>query len=139
MPFDSLTAQNVRLRCDPAAFPTLLTGLFRIARIIDAGLNAIRTSTVGTAQSLAHGASAQESLQAGSVAGATGAALEGAAAGVKALAPTVEKIAGVDVPVRASQRSKLAAVAENTAPGKALQKFDVQQTQPAAKKANRRV
>jgi tetratricopeptide (TPR) repeat protein len=106
-----------------------------MAKLIEAGLNAVRTGTVGTAQGLAHGESTGEALTSGAVAGGTGAVLETAAEGVKALSPTVKKIAGESVPVRASQESKLADVAETAAPTKSLQKFDVEQTQPGARRA----
>jgi hypothetical protein len=68
------------------------------------------------------------------VAGGTGAVLGAATEGVKALAPAVKEIAGESIPVRASQESGLANAAENVAPTKSLSKFDVNETQPAAKR-----
>ena len=72
-----------------------------IAKIIDIGLNSLRTGTVGTAQALGKGESLPEAAKSGAVAAGTGAVLEGATEGVKALAPTVKEIAGEAVPVRA--------------------------------------
>jgi len=59
------------------------------ARIINAGLNAVRTGTVGSVQAAAHGASPDEALTTGAVAGGTGLALEGASGLVKTVAPKV--------------------------------------------------
>lgn len=107
----------------------------KAVKLAHAAGNIARTSTVGTVQGLAHGESLPEAATSGAVAGGTGAALEGVAAGIKAIAPTVKEIAGELIPVRASQESGLASAAENVAPTKSLSKFDVTETQPAAKRA----
>jgi hypothetical protein len=106
-----------------------------IAKIIGHGLDAVRTGVVGTAQGLAHGESLPQAATSGAIAGATGAALGTATDGIRAIAPYVKEIAGESIPVRASQESGLANAAENVAPTKALSKFDVENTQPAAKRA----
>lgn len=106
-----------------------------IAKIIDAGLKAVRTGTVGTVQAAAHGATPGDSLTSGAVAGGTGMALEGVAGLVNKVAPTIKSIAGELIPVRASQASGWADAAENVAPSSKLQQFDVNRTQPAAKRA----
>jgi len=107
----------------------------KAVKLAHAAGNIARTSTVGTVQGLAHGESLGQAATSGAVAGGTGAALEGVTAGVKAIAPSVKEIAGELIPVRASQESGIANKLENVAPTKSLSKFDVQQTQPAVKKA----
>lgn len=106
----------------------------KAVKLAHAAGNIARTSAVGTVQGLAHGESLPEAATSGAMAGGTGAVLEGAGALVKKLAPEVKEIAGELIPVRASQESGLANVAENVAPTKALSKFDVNETQPAAKR-----
>ena len=106
-----------------------------IAGIINAGLNAVRTGTVGGTQAAVHGATPGEALTTGTVTGGTGLALEGAAGLVNKVAPTVKKVAGELIPVRASQTSGAANALENIAPTSKLQEFDVRKTQPAAKRA----
>jgi hypothetical protein len=105
------------------------------AKIIRTGLNSLRTAAVGGAQGLLHGQSAGEAAETGAVAGGTGAVLDTAIEGIKSLAPAVKEIAGEVIPVRGSQDSGVAKAAENAAPTKTLEKFDVEQTQPAAKRA----
>jgi hypothetical protein len=51
------------------------------------------------------------------------------------VAPRTTEIAGEAIPVRASQESGLANAAEKVAPSKPLSKFDIEQTQPAARRA----
>jgi hypothetical protein len=102
------------------------------AKIIRTGLNSL---TVGAAQGLAHGQSIGDAAKTGAVAGLAGGALETGAEGIKALAPAVKEIAGEEIPVRGSQDSGVARAAENAAPSKTLEKFDTEQTQPAAKRA----
>lgn len=106
-----------------------------VAKALRIGMNALRTGTVGTGQGLAHGETTGEAVRSGVFAGLTGAADETGVEGIKSLAPAVKKIAGEIIPTRASQESKLASAAENVAPSKTLQKFDVERTQPAAKRA----
>ncbi|HET9406033.1 MAG TPA: hypothetical protein VFO39_02235 [Candidatus Sulfotelmatobacter sp.] len=106
-----------------------------IARALGVGMNAIRTGTVGGIQGLAHGESLPEAATTGAVAGGTGAALETAVEGVKAITPTVKEIAGAKIPVRGSQDSRVAGIAEKGAPVGKLQQFDVENTQPASKEA----
>src|SRR5581483_2785137 len=107
----------------------------RLAKAVEIGMNVLRTGTVGGTQGLAHGESPGEAAATGAVAGGTGAAFELAAEGAKALAPTIKKIAGEAIPVRASQESKLASAAESVSREAPLQRFDVEQTQPAARRA----
>ena len=106
-----------------------------VAKLINSGMNAVRTGTVGTVQAAVHGASPDEALKTGAVAGGTGLALEGASGLVKAVAPATKEIAGESIPVRASQSSGLANAGENIAPSSKLQQFDVNRTQPGAKRA----
>src|SRR6266852_5353925 len=104
-------------------------------KLAHAAGNVARASTVGTVQGLAHGESLGQAATSGAVAGGTGAVLEGAVQGIKAVAPYVKEIAGVSIPVRASQESGLANKLENVAPTKSLSRFDVTETQPAARRA----
>jgi hypothetical protein len=104
-------------------------------KIIQAGLKALRIGSVGTAQGLAHGESLPDAAKAGAVSAGTGAVLEGASGLVSKFAPQVKRIAGEAIPVRASQSSGLADAAENIAPSSKLREFDVNKTQPAAKRA----
>jgi len=60
---------------------------------------------------------------------------EAVKAGVKGLRPTTATIAGERVPVRASQESGIASAAEKVSRTKPLQQFDIEQTQPAARRA----
>ncbi|MFL6437710.1 MAG: hypothetical protein ACJ71Q_09035 [Terriglobales bacterium] len=106
-----------------------------IEKLLTAGLSAVKNFSLGTGQAALHGATPSEALKAGAVAGGTGLALEGVGNVVKSLAPTTEKIAGTEIPVRASSESKLADAAESVSRSKPLQKFDVEQTQPGARKA----
>lgn len=106
-----------------------------LKRVFEIGLNAVRTGAVGTTQGLAHGESTEDALKSGAVAAGTGAAIETGVQAVKAAAPIVKKIAGERIPVRASQENKLANAAEIAAPSKPLERFDVNETQPAAKRA----
>ncbi len=55
--------------------------------------------------------------------------------GVKNLRPTIATIAGESIPVRASQESGVASAAEKISADKPLQRFDIEKTQPAAKRA----
>jgi len=103
----------------------------RLAKALEIGMNAIRMGGVGMAQASAHGATPEEAVKQGTVAGVTGGALETAAEGVKALAPVVKDIAGAKVPLRGAPGT----LAEDVASSKPLQKFDIRTTQPAAKKA----
>jgi hypothetical protein len=104
-----------------------------IAKVINMGLNGVRNSSLGTAQGGLHGETAGQAITGGVVAGGTGAALEGASEGIRVIAPKVKELAGVYVPVRASQDSSASAAAENLARSKSLESFNVSQTQPAAK------
>jgi hypothetical protein len=61
--------------------------------------------------------------------------MEPLVAGVEAIAPKVKSVLGEKVPIRASQESTGAKLAEEVSRTKPLQKFDVEQTQPGAKKA----
>jgi len=98
-------------------------------KLIKAGLNALRQGTVGGVQGLVKGESPTEAAKTAAITGGTSLAVEPIAAGIKALAPGVKDIAGEKVPVRAD--TKL----ENAAPVNKLQKFDIENTQPAAKNA----
>jgi hypothetical protein len=51
------------------------------------------------------------------------------------VAPRTTEIAGESIPVRASQESGTANALENVAPSKELSKFDINKTQPAARRA----
>lgn len=106
-----------------------------VAKVVHAGINAIRTGAVGAVQGIAHGESAEDAAKTGTVAGVTGGVLDTAVEGVKALSPAVKEIAGEAIPVRGSQESNVAKAAESLAPTKTVQAFDVEQTQPAAKRA----
>jgi hypothetical protein len=106
-----------------------------LSKAVEIGMNALRTGTVGTVQGLAHGDSVREAATTGGVAAGVGGALETGAQVVKALAPGVKVIAGTEIPIRASETSRVSSAAEFGADSKALQKFDVGQTQPAARKA----
>lgn len=106
-----------------------------VGKLISAGLNAVRSGTVGSVQGLAHGETAGQALKTGGVAAGTTGVLEGAGSVIKALAPKTETIAGTKIPVRASDSSKLADAAEAVSRSKPLQQFDVEQTQPAARQA----
>src|SRR5207249_3201891 len=92
-----------------------------LKRVFELGLNALRGGSIGATQGLAHGETTGEALTSGAMAAGSSAALETVAEGVKALAPTVKKIAGEAIPVRASQESGIASAAENLAPSKTLQ------------------
>jgi hypothetical protein len=107
----------------------------RLKRAVEIGMNAMRQGTVGTTQSLARGATPGEAVATGAVTGGSAGLLETGAEGIQAVAPTVRKIAGELIPVRASQGSAVADAAENVAASKPLDRFNVEQTQPAAKKA----
>lgn len=109
-----------------------------IAKLLDIGLNATRTGVVGAAQTTAHG-HPEEALQSGVITGATGGALEGAGKLAEAISPTTKAIEGEVIPVRASENSGVADTAEKVASAKTLQKFDVEQTQPAARRAGAKV
>jgi hypothetical protein len=106
-----------------------------IAKLAHHGLTALRQAVVGTGQAGLHGAGLTEALETGGITGGLSLGLGAAGEAMGALKPGVKEIAGEKIPVRASQESGLAQSAENLAGDKALQKFDVQQTQPAAKRA----
>jgi hypothetical protein len=106
-----------------------------LSKAVEIGMNALRTGTVGAGQALAHGASAGEAATTGAVAAGVGGVLETGVQAVKALAPGAKVIAGTEIPVRASEGSRVASAAEFGADSKALQKFDAEQTQPAARSA----
>jgi hypothetical protein len=106
-----------------------------IAKLAHHGLTALRQSVVGTAQSGLHGAGLSEALETGGITGGLSAGLGAAGEAIGALKPGIKEIAGETIPVRASQEPGIARTAENAAGDSALQKFDVQQTQPAAKRA----
>jgi hypothetical protein len=105
------------------------------AKLVNAGLGALRQGTVGAAQAAMHGADAGEAAKTGVLTAGTSAALESAGNVIGALKPSIKRVAGENIPVRASQESNLARTAENVADNRSLQKFDVEQTQLAAKRA----
>jgi len=103
-----------------------------MAGLINGGLRSIRMGTVGAGQAAFHGGTPEEAGLTGLATGVTGMTLEGAAAAVDALKPVFETIAGEVVPVRAT--GPLAKTAELAEPARrALQKFDIAETQPAAR------
>jgi hypothetical protein len=55
--------------------------------------------------------------------------------GVSAFKPTTATIAGESIPVRASQESGIANAVEKVSADKPLQRFDIEKTQPGAKRA----
>jgi hypothetical protein len=55
--------------------------------------------------------------------------------GVRGLRPTTATLAGESIPVRASQGSSVANAVEKVSADKPLQRFDIEETQPAAKRA----
>jgi len=57
----------------------------KLAKAVSIGANALRQGTVGGAQTLAHGGTLGDAVTTGVVTGGTGAILEGAAQGVKAV------------------------------------------------------
>jgi hypothetical protein len=90
---------------------------------------------VGTGQSLAHGASPGDAAITGVTTGGLSLGLGAVGDVASELKPGVKKLAGTTIPVRASQSSGIARAAEDVANPSSLEKFDVQQTQPAAKQA----
>lgn len=94
----------------------------------------VRNAATGTVQGLAHGESGERALESGAMAGITGAGLETAAEGVRAIAPATKTIAGAEIPVRASQDSAVAKQLENVADSGKLKEFE-QKTQAGAREA----
>ncbi len=105
------------------------------AKIISTGLSALRQGTVGTGQSVAHGASPSDAAITGVTTGGLSLGLGAVGDVASELKPGVKEIAGTKIPARASQSSAIARAAEDVANPSSLEKFDVQQTQPAAKRA----
>jgi hypothetical protein len=100
---------------------------------------AVRTGSVGTTQAVAHGATPTEALETGAIAGATGGLAEGATKAIDVLRPVDQELAGEKIPIRASAqegaKGTVGKTAEYTADTEKLKQFDVEKTQPAARKA----
>src|SRR5689334_14548945 len=73
---------------------------------MSAGLNALRSGTVGEVQGLAHGETGGQVLKTGGFAAGTTGLLEGAGNVIEAFATKVENIAGTKIPVRPSSESR---------------------------------
>lgn len=106
-----------------------------IAKLAGIGLSAMRQGVVGGAQAGVHGASPGQAVETGATTAGIGAGLGAASEMVGKIAPGVKQIAGENIPVRASESSPVAGKAEYLAESGGLKKFDVEQTQPAARRA----
>lgn len=99
------------------------------AKALNIGMNAIRTGTVGTVQGLAHGEDTGTALEGGAIAGGTSGLLETGGALLKGAKNALSATEEGGIPVRGG----IGSPSEDFANKKALQKFDVENTQPAAK------